>query len=36
VGEISQSAENDQAAWAGRGSHICWDLFIMSQPQASA
>src|SRR5215510_10754278 len=26
VSEISQSAENDQAAWAGRRSHICWDL----------
>src|SRR5262249_14799125 len=26
VGEISRSAENDQAAWAGRRSHICRDL----------
>src|SRR5215468_11237713 len=24
--DISRSAENDQAAWAGRRSHICWDL----------
>src|SRR5262249_15391054 len=23
---VSRSAENDQAAWAGRRSHICWDL----------
>src|SRR6516162_2899058 len=22
---VSRSAENDQAAWAGRRSHICWD-----------
>src|SRR5262249_59253780 len=26
VGEISRSAENDQAAWAGRRSHSGWDI----------
>src|SRR5215475_11075355 len=26
MGEIPRSAENNQAAWAGRRSHICWDL----------